>query len=535
MLRAGSMVTPFEAVARAFSHKPHHLSFGDDPASVRHDGEVPGSLYVVDELLAPEDLRELPGTASTHWEAQRNLKLKRVADVPVDDPPRLSAEAVAELERQQAEAGGGSGVIVGPTREAARTFHALNIRGAALDALSPHWEQSAATCPAAPPEFLHPARIVAHREYARLPADIDPVLLETARRVAASKDLLAVAWHCHQLLYEHEDYPAGEQMRHWPHPLGPLGDLSGALYLLIALDAIPRMLDIHRRRGVPEAVSRDGVSHYAASLRRYQQQHNGRIGVRPRILYWLRNHVRGDLYRLGRLEYMVKPFRGRLVAWRHRRRRAVVALAADGSRFDDEGYMVTDDEPAAWTTALRDNGFAVTGAPISPRGHAERRVVTLSRDEWEVALSPDDPVLEVHIPDGGGMTPEACRASMQQALEFFPRHFPGCSFTGFACASWILNPQLATIYRPDSNMVLWQRELYLYPIPNHADARSGLYFVFATDDVHPATAPRDTSLRRALLDHLAAGGRLMGGGMFMLLEEFPRYGTQPYRGRCSAT
>ncbi len=122
--------------------------------------------------------------------------------------------------------------------------------------------------------------------------------------------------------------------------------------------------------------------------------------------------------------------------------------------------------------------------------------MTLSHHEWEPALTPGDPILEVHIPAGGDMTVERCRASMRQALEFFPRYFPDKPFVGFACGSWILNPELDRIYRPDSNMVLWQR------------------------DVDPATAPRDTNLRRALLDHLDAGGRLLGGGMFLLLEDF---------------
>jgi len=98
---------------------------------------------------------------------------------------------------------------------------------------------------------------------------------------------------------------------------------------------------------------------------------------------------------------------------------------------------------------------------------------------------------------------------------------------GFGCGSWILNPELEQIYSPTSNMVLWQRELYLYPFP--FGGNSGLYFVFARDDVDPATAPRDTSLRRAILDHLEAGGKMRPGGMFFLTEDFEQFGTQVYR------
>ncbi len=139
----------------------------------------------------------------------------------------------------------------------------------------------------------------------------------------------------------------------------------------------------------------------------------------------------------------------------------------------------------------------------------------------------------MHIPAGGNMTPDACRESMRQALEFFPRYFPNKRFVGFACGSWILNPEIAQWYRPDSNMVLWQQELYCFPILS--GNRSGVYFVFGTDGEADAdSAPRDTSLRRAMLDHMASGGRLIAGAMFMLTEDFEAFGTQVYRSMWSA-
>ena len=116
---------------------------------------------------------------------------------------------------------------------------------------------------------------------------------------------------------------------------------------------------------------------------------------------------------------------------------------------------------------------------------------------------------------------------MARALEFFPRYFPERPFVGFACGSWILNPELDWIFAHDNNMVLWQKELYLFPIPS--PQRTGLFFVFGTDNVDPATSPRDTSLRRALLDHVAQGGRLIAEGMFSLAEDSGEYGTQFYR------
>lgn len=372
------------------------------------------------------------------------------------------------------------------------------------------------------------ARLRQARQFAGLAESYDPMLLQVSQLLRASTDLAALYRHCAHVLFDVVDFPAWQNTRYWPAGIESLGDLTSAFYLLLGLEAIPRMLALHQRLGIPSDISRHGCSHYPASVQRLRDA-TGAVGMDPAALYWLQNHVRGDLYRLGRLEFMLKPFKGCLTAWRHNHSRAVIALASDGTGFDDAGIIAADDDNASWHSQLQKTDAVVSGTPISPLGRAEHRTVSLDLDDWAPELTAGDTILEVHIPAGGGMTPAACRASMQQALEFFPRHFPTRPFVGFACGSWILNPELEHIYSPESNMVQWQRELYLYPLPNQPDSRSGLHFVFGTQDIDLAGAPRDTSLRRALLDHLEAGGRLLGGGMFLLLEDFPAFGSQVYR------
>ena len=400
----------------------------------------------------------------------------------------------------------------------------------AAEILAPHWDQSASSLPAELPRFLAPETITRTRELGHLAAEADPELYEAARLITSSPELLHLAWHCQRLLCEHLDYESSEIGR-WPVLTKALGKRSGAFYLLIALEAISRIRAVHQRLGIPDHISRATCGHIPEPVRMYRDHHAGHFGIRPRALYWLRNHIQGNLYRLGRFEYMVKPFRGPLKAFRHGETRAVIALATAGSLFDTKGFVTGSDAADVWMSRLEESDKNIVGFPISPHGCAVDREKALPLDEWELALAPGDAILEVHIPGGGNMTLERCRESMQQALEFFPRYFPEKTFVGFACGSWILNPQLEQIYRPDSNMVLWQRELYLFPIPS--GDRSGVHFVFGTDDIDIDSAPRDTSLRRALLDHMTSGGRLIGGGMFILLEDFERFGTQVYRGQAT--
>ena len=394
----------------------------------------------------------------------------------------------------------------------------------ALELIQPHWEETQASLPSSPPAFLDPAEFKANREYAALDPQLDPLLEETARRVRHSPALLRLAWHCLRLLHDHRDYTLFPQ---WPMSDKALGDLSGLFYLLIALSAFPPMRRRHRERGIPEEITRNCGHHLAESMRLRQMVANGQTGVFPRALSWQRHHIEGELFLLGRMEYMLRPFRGLVQVFRNCETGEVLALAEDGVRFTREGYIDRDCNGEAWESHLVEQGGTVGGCPISPFGMAIRREVQLARRHWVCSLKRGDTVLEMHIPAGGGMTLERCQDSMRRALDFFPRYFPDRPFSGFACTSWILGTHLQEMFPPSANLVRFQKELYLFPHPS--SGRDGLYFIFGANEVDPATAPRDTSLCRAFLDYMAAGRRLRGGGMFVLAEDFRHFGSQYYR------
>ncbi|WP_062435627.1 acyltransferase domain-containing protein [Herbidospora daliensis] len=116
--------------------------------------------------------------------------------------------------------------------------------------------------------------------------------------------------------------------------------------------------------------------------------------------------------------------------------------------------------------------------------------------------------LDLHIPETGPLTPEAIDASLDLARDFFPRHFPGETYTAFACGSWLLDPQLAEYLPADSNMVRFQRrfELEPYEEPEGIDADvEVLRFVFRTLSTPLDRLPRRSVLQRAIIDHLRAG------------------------------
>ncbi|HXT34515.1 MAG TPA: hypothetical protein VN837_02965, partial [Chloroflexota bacterium] len=110
---------------------------------------------------------------------------------------------------------------------------------------------------------------------------------------------------------------------------------------------------------------------------------------------------------------------------------------------------------------------------------------------------------------------------------FFSTHFPDRPLVAFACKSWLLDPLLDGLLPPGANLVRFQRQMYLVPLPgNQEDA---LEWVFDGKQANLAVAPRDTSLRRAVLIHIEKGGQLRGGGCFLFPEDLPAWGTAMYR------
>ncbi|MBN1671058.1 MAG: DUF5596 domain-containing protein [Kiritimatiellae bacterium] len=397
------------------------------------------------------------------------------------------------------------------------------------DALEPGWETSVDTCPAGSLEFLAQDAIGENRVWTGLPNVFDPLLAKTARTIQDRPALRLLAWHTYRLVYQTAERRA---FNAWPELNHALDGSGGVFYLLLAMAAIGRLREQHRAHGIPETVTRATAAGIRIACERYGRISDGHPGIERKLLWWYRLVASGDLHRLGRMQYHFRPFGGRLRAFRHRRDGCVLALSEPGVTYDTEGFVAWSDSVPAWTSELTQAEDRITGCPISPTGRALRTTVTLRTDSWHCVLQPGDTVLGTHIPEGEPMSLERCRQTMAQALEFFPKHYPDRSLAGFECHSWILNTQLVDMLGQASNLVKYQQELYLFPLPS--GGKDGLYFVFDRDEVDPDTAPRDTALRRAFLDHLKAGKRLRTGGMFFLREDFSQFGSQHYRARFEA-
>jgi hypothetical protein len=387
------------------------------------------------------------------------------------------------------------------------------------------WAASQVARPSGPLWFLEPYYIRQASDEAELPADALDPLLAAAQRSAEHPAALALAWYCYYCLYRARHTAA---WRRWPPLEGLLGRDADLFRLLVVLSNLPAMHALYRERAVPQAVIGDTLADIARWMRVHHETF-GHWGVDASRANWLSHHLAGEVYHLGRLQYIVAPFEMPARFYRHQTAGTVLALSEDGVRYHADGRPVGTGGikvPAGtWIAQCTDDGQEVRGYPILPAGTVVQREVRLSRQEWQPILKPGDPILDIHIPRGGPLDLDRCIDSLQEALAFFPRHFPDSPFVAFSCWSWILDPQLQAMLLDTSNLVRFQREFYVLPVPSEED--ENLDFLFGLAPFNLQSAPRDTALRRAVLDHLLTGRHLYDGGGVLFPQDLQR-GRQIY-------
>lgn len=398
-----------------------------------------------------------------------------------------------------------------------------------LDAVDIEWNESQVDMPAETLEFLTPEQVESNLDYCGFSRDVFERVQLAANRIRSDAALTALAWHCYWRLYRSGD-PTMHWFTGWPKLKHSLGSDAGLFILLVGIAMAPLVREHHRKMGIPDEVTRETcLEPYTYSLN-YKEAYGGELGLIWSQLFWLRHYPREKYFRLGRLEFWLKPMGLDLRAYRNQQSGQVTALAVDGVRFDAQGFRPGDTEgdlPGQWRAQFITQNGQVTGNIVHPDGYAIREPVSLNMSEWQLILEPVDWVLDMHIPAGGGMTPAAVHSSLRRAAEFFSYHFPATPPKAYICSSWIYNPALAEILPHESNLALNLKDAYLIPIPS--DPRDGLGFMFYQDQFDPQTAPRKTSLQRAILDYLAQGSRWRCGGMFYLLDDLDKLGTGFYQ------
>jgi hypothetical protein len=290
------------------------------------------------------------------------------------------------------------------------------------------------------------------------------------------------------------------------HPAAPM--LAAVVYL--SATELPAAL--HRGRGIAPEVTCATLADLARWIDHYHTRtgHWGLENVR-----WLLWHWQGDLFELGRLQYQFAPFPWDYHVWRNRANTEFAILAATGVEVRGDGLPQGTngerDDLHGWVAHYAEDTRGITGHAVTETGIIARESRTLAAAEWVRVGERNNRALSMHIPAGSPLDPVACADSLAQARHFFERHFPEDDIRLLYMNSWLLDPQLGQLLPATANLAQFQQIYRLVPVAD-ANARQLLDRVFGSENPDLAKAPRDTRLRRLVLEHMEAGGQWRNGG-----------------------
>lgn len=125
-----------------------------------------------------------------------------------------------------------------------------------------------------------------------------------------------------------------------------------------------------------------------------------------------------------------------------------------------------------------------------------------------VELTPDTPIVNLHIPSSGPLTQEAVDDSLCDAYKFFCEHFPRFIHDGkmvVECGSWLLYPPHYDFLPKNSNIIGFMNNFNI--VHSWEDQNFGdCWRIFNKDwDGDASSLPRNSSLQRAYADWLEKG------------------------------
>ncbi len=86
-------------------------------------------------------------------------------------------------------------------------------------------------------------------------------------------------------------------------------------------------------------------------------------------------------------------------------------------------------------------------------GRLQFKAAKFVNDVKELKVKKGQNVIEIHIPEGGKLTVEECKKSIECAKEFYKEYFPQFEYEYFSCHSWLLDQTLKKYLNENSNIL----------------------------------------------------------------------------------
>ena len=342
-----------------------------------------------------------------------------------------------------------------------------------------------------------------NRRYGIL-TDVLPLYQQAAVETAKDEDLSRFLALLCRALQDREHHK--EDMASFSCPRKP-GCLAYDMVTgLAAASQAPMCLEILRSRNIPQDMIDHIMKMPEFGVQFYKLRHDGAPGYN--LLEWFQLAIDGKLFRIGRLEYeLFASFSGRACVFENGQGDRI-ALAHDlplhvtGNALGSRGY---EEEAGSWTAMISETETHWVGHPVRSDGTVSKETLALSKDLWRMILSKGDPVISVHIPAGGGLTPTLVDESFRDAKAFFARYFPDYAYKAFVCYSWLMDPQLVDLLGADTNIAKFNLRFTKLVRKSSGGGVFSFIYLKPDTDLDIQSLPERTTLERKIKQHYLDG------------------------------
>ncbi len=331
-------------------------------------------------------------------------------------------------------------------------------------------------------------------------------------KLAADEELL----HLHDLMIRDISNGSGAKLMGEEDTFAPDSSdpiCPDTLNLLVELGCIPGMIRMYRERGWYD----DAFGQALLDIRIWMDfavQNYGTFGVRMGHA-WICAQFDGRVIRLGRLQCNAPgEFFREYKVYRNRLTGEFCTLLNVEMPFNAEGLYALDDDPVAFRTATPvETENTVTGWYAGNDARVAGQTVTLKKTEWELFLSQEDVICNLHIPADGPLLEADCRDSLARMKAFYQKYFH-VTPKAFICESWLLDPVFASLLPETSNILAFQQLGHLLPFPGKSEMVNRVFGVKALKDGLNAV-PHKTRMQKIFAAYAENGGKFRNGAFFI--------------------
>lgn len=318
------------------------------------------------------------------------------------------------------------------------------------------------------------------------------------------KDPTMVKWlSCACRYYKDADH---DHARDLPCPVLDGSAEHDLLPLMVLLPTIEDAYENYRKKGFSHDEAVRFLGNVKHNLFLAKTRMLGRTALTSGYFRWLAHYLKCTIFDHGGLNFEMKKTAKANYYIKNKASGEIVILAVrsavhrDGMPLGCAGF---EDEADSFFTAFRETDEAFIGHPVSDF-RIQREAKSYPKSEWELFLSPDQDVINVHIPRNTDISPDKVRLAYREALEITKKTYPEHSPIAFTCSSWLMDPTLKEILGEDSRIAQFSKP-YLRA-PNKSAGKEIFSFVFRPSDAANLNSlPENTRLERRLKEMYLSG------------------------------